>query len=435
MAKSLLQLSVLSMLAASSFISGTVLAAPSYTTPKAEESWPYGPLVTKGRNITNTQGQNVVYAGANWPGAADVMIPEGLQYQSIESIVSKIKSLGMNAIRLTYAIELVDQIYDNGGEDISIQTAFTNALGQANGSAVFEEVVANNPAFSANTTRLQVYDAIATECAAQQVFVHLDNHMSKGAWCCDTADGNAWFGDTYFNVANWTRGLSYMANHGKSWTSLTSMSLRNELRTPDDNSTLAESSYNWQDWYKYIKEGTAAINSANKDVLIFLSGLSFDTFMTPIVQGTALTPGSGKYDAADFAGYTDKLVVELHNYANSATNCSDLQESLYTDGFQAMHPEDEGAVNVFPVALTEFGFQQDASTWESVYATCIASYLADQKASWFIWVLAGSYYIRSGTQNYDETWGLLSHDWSTWRSTEYVDGGLKPLINSTASPE
>jgi len=24
-----------------------------------------------------------------------------------------------------------------------------------------------------------------------------------------------------------------------------------------------------------------------------------------------------------------------------------------------------------------------------------------------IWVLAGSYYIRSGTQDYDETWGML----------------------------
>lgn len=37
------------------------------------------------------------------------MVPEGLQYQSVETIVSKIKSLGMNSIRLTYATELIDQ--------------------------------------------------------------------------------------------------------------------------------------------------------------------------------------------------------------------------------------------------------------------------------------------------------------------------------------
>jgi len=70
--------------------------------------WPNAPLVTSGRWIHNANGQNVTYAGVNWPGAADVMIPEGLQYSSIASIVAGIKSLGMNAIRLTFAIEMID---------------------------------------------------------------------------------------------------------------------------------------------------------------------------------------------------------------------------------------------------------------------------------------------------------------------------------------
>jgi hypothetical protein len=413
---------------------GAALAVPTQAI-EGRASWPYGPLVTNGRDIKDTRNETVVYAGANWPGAADVMIPEGLQYQSIQTIVSKMKSLGMNAIRLTYAIEMVDQIFENGGTDITIETAFTNALGQTNGTAVLQEVLANNPSFTAQTTRLQVYDAIAAACAAQEIYVHLDNHMSKGEWCCSTDDGNAWFGDTYFSVANWTRGLGYMAEHGKSWTSLVSMSLRNELRTPDDNTTLADDSYNWEDWYKYIKEGAAAINSNNADVLILLSGLDFDTWLTPVVQGTSLTPGTGTFSLSDFTGYADKLVLEIHNYANSATSCSSLESSLYTDGFQALHAEDSATVNVFPVVLTEFGFLQDATTWEGVYATCIASYLSEQSAGWFIWVLAGSYYTRSGTQDYDETWGLLTHDWSTWRSPEYVEGGLTPLVNATAQPK
>jgi hypothetical protein len=84
------------------------------------------------------------------------MIPEGLQYQSIEAIVSKIKTLGMNVIRLTYAIEMIDQIYENSGNDIPIQAAFINALGQENGTAVYRKVIANNPSFGSATTRLQV---------------------------------------------------------------------------------------------------------------------------------------------------------------------------------------------------------------------------------------------------------------------------------------
>lgn len=119
-----------------------------------ECAWPDGPLVTSGRWIHNSLGKNVTYAGVNWPGAADVMIPEGLQYASIASIVSGIKSLGMNAIRLTFAIEMIDDIY-NGG-DVKLSAAFNKALGTTNGSVVYQKVLKNNPSFSANTTRLQV---------------------------------------------------------------------------------------------------------------------------------------------------------------------------------------------------------------------------------------------------------------------------------------
>ncbi|KAF3064444.1 putative beta-galactanase protein [Daldinia childiae] len=396
------------------------------------DSWPYGPLVTSGRDIKNTRGQNVVYAGTNWPGHGEVMIPDGLRYQSIETIVSKIKSVGMNAIRLTYAIQMIDEIYSNNGKDTTVKDSFTKALGQTNGPKVYSEFLAKNPSFNDSTTRLQVFDAVAAECAKQNIFVHLDNHMSKAAWCCSTNDGNSWFGDRDYNVENWTRGLSYMANHGKNWPALTSMSLRNELRKPDSNPTLSSQSYNWRDWYTNIKKGTSAINSANPNLLIFLSGLDFDTYVTPVVQGTAFTPGSDKFKAADFQGYTNKLVLEIHNYQNSASNCNSLKSSLYNSGFQALHADDSKAVNVFPVLLTEFGFDMTGSAWQGTYATCIASYLAEQKAGWFIWVISGSYYIRSGTQDFEETWGLLKHDWSDWRSSAYIEGGLKPLVKATA---
>lgn len=83
------------------------------------------------------------------------MIPEGLQYQSIASIVSKIKSLNMNVVRLTFAIEMIDDIKDRGG-DVTVQKAFQKALGDTNGATVWNQVVRNNPQFTTSTTRLQV---------------------------------------------------------------------------------------------------------------------------------------------------------------------------------------------------------------------------------------------------------------------------------------
>ncbi|KAK3306190.1 glycoside hydrolase superfamily [Chaetomium strumarium] len=397
-------------------------------------TWPNGPFVTSGHWIVDASGKNLTYAGTNWPGHADVMIPEGLQYQSIETIVQKIKSLGMNAVRLTFAIQMVDEIYANGGRDITIQRAFVQALGQANGIKVLNQVLAKNPQFTPSTTRLQVFDAVAAELAKQQIYIHLDNHISKGMWCCSSTDGNSWWGDTHFPLANWTRGLAYMAEHGgKTWSGLVSVGLRNEPREPTNNRTLSSQSYNWQAWHDYMRQGAAAVHAANPGLLIFLSGLSFDTYLTPVVRGQALTPGTATFNRDQFApGFADKLVLELHNYENSIGSCASLQGNLLRNGFEALQGGNSVA-NVFPVMMTEFGFQMDASTWRGVYASCLASFLPSIKAGWTIWVLAGSYYIRSGTQDYDEGWGLLNHDWSAWRSPSYVDGALKAMVRNTLS--
>lgn len=132
------------------------LATVLMWTTSMASAFPALPFTTSGSSILGVDGANIAYAGVNWPGATEPMVPEGLQYQSISTIVSKIKELGMNVIRLTYATELVDQIFDHEMVDIPIMTAFNNALGMENGTTVFKQVLENNPSFNENTTRLQV---------------------------------------------------------------------------------------------------------------------------------------------------------------------------------------------------------------------------------------------------------------------------------------
>jgi hypothetical protein len=73
-----------------------------------------------------------------------------------------------------------------------------------------------------------------------------------------------------------------------------------------------------------------------------------------------------------------------------------------------MNTSDPSVVNHFPVIMTEFGHGQDTADYATVYSTCLRSYLGGLNGGWMMWVLAGSYYIREGTQDYDETWGLFS---------------------------
>lgn len=212
-----------------------------------------------------------------------------------------------------------------------------------------------------------------------------------------------------------------------------SMSLRNELRTPE-NQPVLESTYNWTTWYKYMRQGADAVNAANPDALVILSGLNYDTTLGPVVLGELLQPTEDVvFSFDDFEGYADKLAIELHNYDTETESCSGLTEGLYKRGAQAMNPDDETTVNSFPVLITEFGFNMEDDTYQSVYATCLAEWMPGNTAGWMNWVVAGSYYKRSGEEDYDETWGLYNHDWTAWRNEAYIEGVLIPSIEATLS--
>jgi hypothetical protein len=143
---------------------------------------------------------------------------------------------------------------------------------------------------------------------------------------------------------------------GKTWGSMTSMAMRNELRSPDDNTTLVSKSYNWADWYTNVVAASKVINAANPDTLIFFSGLGFDTTLQPVVTGTSL--GSGlTFKKSDFT-FSNKIVMELHNYQNSATACSSIQSSLQSGGFSTLTAAAANQVSTFPCNLSIFKEQR-----------------------------------------------------------------------------
>jgi len=141
------------LLTAALFISSSpVLAAKRSLQPL--------PLSRNDRWIVDANNNHVPFVGINWPGAGETMLPEGLGYQSIANIVQKISQTGFNAVRLTFAIEMVDDILDNGG-DVTLSNTLSIALGEANGAAMLGKILSNNPQFTANTTRLQVFYVIS----------------------------------------------------------------------------------------------------------------------------------------------------------------------------------------------------------------------------------------------------------------------------------
>ena len=220
------------------------------------------------------------------------------------------------------------------------------------------------------------------------------------------------------------------------------MSLRNELRQP---SNTAEP-YTWNDWMDNVIPAATGIYSNNSAPLIFFSGFGYDTDDTYPIQRQ--TWNSVTFTPENYP-FQDKIVYEIHNYENSAT-CDQIQPNLYYNAYCAMNVTDASCPNHGPVVMTEFGFDQTGGSYGSPYAQCIQSTVLDQPGypgGWMQWILAGSYYIRSGTQDNDETWGesgpldccclmlnltgLMNHDWSGWRNQTVIDEYVVPFVEAT----
>lgn len=77
-------------------------AAEKHLEPRADNSsaWPYAPFSTKGRDIVNSRGEVITWAGVNWPLSGETMVPEGLEWASAEEILDSVASVGFNFIRM-----------------------------------------------------------------------------------------------------------------------------------------------------------------------------------------------------------------------------------------------------------------------------------------------------------------------------------------------
>ncbi|UTT90265.1 hypothetical protein NDA17_002816 [Ustilago hordei] len=340
----------------------TALAA---TTPIRRDEWPHGPFKTEGNQVKNANGEPVIFVGTNWPGSGETTIPEGIEFRSIADIVSMMKYVGYNFVRHTYPIQMIDQIYENNGTDITVQHALLYALGEDNGTRIMEMINKNNPQITNSTTRLEVYSMIAEEEKKQGMLMHLDNHISRAIWCCSHDDGNAWFGDMDFDVSKWHRGHRYMAEWAKKHSNIVSMSLRNELRKSAVKPGLE---YNWNTWV------------ANAESL------------PPVYADIANT----KF------GKANKAVLELHA-------CPPAKITL-------------------PTLLTEFGDAQDSSYGNVIMQKCLRDFTTKNKIGWAHWSLAGSYHIRQNVVFNNDSWGLTNPTWTEYQSKEMVDGFFRPWI-------
>lgn len=328
-----------------------------------------------------------------------------------------------------------------------------------NRTKVTKEIIAKNPTFNKDTTRFQIWDHIASVALSKNIYIHPDVHVGKAQWCCNNTDGNAWFDDYNFPVANWKRGLQYVAHWASAHNNVVSMSLRNELRRAINETAPTETlGYNWVTLVGNYTAATDAIHSANPDLLVTWSGMQYDQDLSALIQGKNLnTAPCYKCDAIrdglrrdpivfDLASHpwANKVVYELHLYSMSENldtgSCPIIFAELYAAGFNAIGMPPPPACNITndcptaarntPVIISEFGAAQDVSLFNDTLMNCLQDFTLQNNVSWAMWSLAGSYRIRSGAQGVGDTWALGNYNWTGWNYPEGVEKWWKPWVSS-----
>lgn len=160
----------------------------------------------------------------------------------------------------------------------------------------------------------------------------------------------------------------------------------------------------------------SAVYAANPDILIFFSGLDSDFNIEPAVGGSTLLDPFFSFDAASYE-WANKLVFEMHEYDEGISGSCPIYELILTS-FGADAPTKTGpGSNRAPLVITEWGHDEsDASdAYQSDYSVCLTEFMVEKSFGWILWVLAGSYYIRQGIQDYDEPYGSYSYICSCWK--------------------
>nr|GMD98730.1 glycosyl hydrolase 5 family protein-like isoform X2 [Ipomoea batatas] len=358
------------------------------------------PLSASSRWITDDQsGERVKLACASWAGHLEPMLPEGLDRRPLSQIATHVSTMGFNCVRLTWATYMFTR-YAN----MTVAQSF-RGLGLTD---AISGLASRNP----NLLRLNLVDAwkaVVEEIGRHGIMMVLDNHVSKPMWCCADQDGNGFFGSVYFDPDEWLQGLAIVANIFKDTPMVVGMSLRNELRGPLQNVDA---------WYKYVEKGAKTINNANPNLLVIISGLSYDLDFRFLKQRPLKLKTMKK-----------KVVYEMHRYSfNEGQSkvwmggplnkvCDDITREMEEKaGFLVRGGKDDAA----PLFVSEFGIDQmGESEADNRHLPCMLSYLADLDLDWSVWALQGSYYLREGQHGPDETYGMFNTNWTALRNPNF----------------
>jgi endoglucanase len=379
----------------------TILIAVALCCSASEASaTPAPPLHTSGPSIVDANGSRVRLNAFNWYGAeSSDYVVAGLQIAPLQSIVSEIKSLGFNAVRLPWS----NQMYESNP-------------------------VVQNYALTANPTMngenaMTIFDQVVNALTGAGIMVILDNHNSNAEWCCSTTDGNSLWYNSQYPQASWIADWQGMAQRYQTNSLVIGADLRNEPR-----GSAAWGGSSSTDWHAAAQLGGNSVLSVNPNLLVFVEGVNYAGDLSavsslPIQLNVA-----------------NQLVYEAHDYGFWYTGLTSY--SSYVNTITPKWGYLVTGSNQQPLWIGEFGTCNTAKTCVNsnsnsdggYWFSLLTAYIQEYGINWSYWAINGTESTgASRTYGAAETYGVLNAIWNGV-ALESLSSRLENMMTASASP-
>ena len=359
---------------------------------EAQTPLPPLPLRTQGSQIVDATGAPVILQGVNWFGLeTSNHAPHGLWSRDYRDMLSQIRSLGFNTIRLPFSLQ-------------ALRSSTTSGI----------DYSAGRNASLQGRTPLQVMDTIIAEAGAQGLMVILDNHSQAD----DGFMYDLWYGQSGFTEDDWVATWTDLARRYRSTPHVVGFDLKNE---PHGSATWGTGGAT--DWRRAAERAGNAVLAVAPDKLILVEGIE-----GPVAGGQQLDRHwwggnlEGVRNNPVRLSVPGRVVYSPHEYGPgvfaqpwfSDPDMAAILADRWAKGFGYIL--DQG---IAPVLVGEFGAKNvGPDTTEGRWIRQFADYLGRTGASWTFW---------AWNPNSGDTGGVLRDDWNTVDTTKM--GLLRALID------
>lgn len=355
------------------------------------------PLSTNGAKIVDAAGKTVLFRGVNWFGMeVETHAPHGLWKRDYKEMLSQIKSLGYNVIRLPYSVEAL----------------------RSNSASGIDYSIGSNKELQGKTP-LEIMDLVVQEADRQGLLIILDSHRLN-----DKRIPELWYGDG-FSEADWIDTWQMLARHYKNQKNIVGADLKNE---PHGQASWGTNNLK-TDWRLAAERAGNAILGINPNWLIVVEGVENN------VPGQKLThhwwggnlEGVKRYPVR--LSKRNKLVYSPHEYGEGVHKKPYFDDKSFPKnltqrwdtGFYYIARQ-----KIAPIWIGEFGGRLvDKQSKEGIWQNKFVDYIREKNLSFAYW---------SWNPNSSDTGGILLDDWKSIDAPKQVLLSKILPIKFTAPP-